>query len=88
MTGSNVYTGSGITQGTYTWAKESWDKWNSYMATRTEQDVPIASATGDGLLLVGYDDGSNTGNARKSAIGEGYRWLLIGVVAVMSGLLV
>jgi hypothetical protein len=50
-----------VTQGTYTWPQADWNAWNSYMATRTEPDVPVASATGDGVITPGSRDQSNLG---------------------------
>ncbi|PVF93037.1 alpha/beta-hydrolase [Serendipita vermifera] len=54
FTGSEVYTGTYSTEGTYTWAESNWNAWNSYLATRTAGDIPIASASGDGTLPPGF----------------------------------
>jgi hypothetical protein len=53
ITGSEVYTGISSTEGTYTWAESQWKAWDSYLATRTAGDVPVASASGDGVLPPG-----------------------------------
>ncbi|PVF95684.1 alpha/beta-hydrolase [Serendipita vermifera] len=54
ITGSEVYTGTSTTEGTYTWAESYWNAWNSYLVTRTAADVPVASASGDGILPPGF----------------------------------
>ncbi|PVF95685.1 alpha/beta-hydrolase [Serendipita vermifera] len=61
LPGSSAVTGRYVPQGTYTWPQASWDAWGSYMATRTEADVPVASATGDGIISPGSQDQSHLG---------------------------
>ena len=58
LTGSEIYTGSGVTQGTYTWPSSVWNAWGSYMATRTAADVPVASAPGDAVFPSASQGGS------------------------------
>lgn len=53
LTGYEAYTGSAITQGTYTWPSSLWNAWGSYMATRTAADVPAATLPGDAVGSTG-----------------------------------
>lgn len=79
LTGTYAITGAQITQGTYTWARESFAKWDSYMATRTAGDAPVASATGDGIISPGSLDAGPEGAATMTAVG--YSGLAMGIIA-------
>lgn len=50
LTASEVFTGSYTTEGTTTWAAEKWSSWDSFLATRTAQNVPVASVVGDRII--------------------------------------
>ena len=85
LTGSSAVTGAFTTAGTYTWPLESWAAWDSYMATRTAEDVPVASATGDGVFTPrGLSGGTrSTAEPRRSAIGV---VVLLGMTIALLGL--
>jgi len=79
LTGSSAVTGAFTTAGIYTWPSESWAAWDSYLATRTAADVPVASASGDGVI----SPGSQSGGARRSPLGAG---VLLGMATALLGL--
>jgi len=86
LTGSSAVTGAFTTAGTYTWPTESWAAWDSYLATRTAADVPVASASGDGVIT----PGSRSGGARRCTAGETERWalgagVLLGMATILLG---
>jgi carboxypeptidase D len=71
LTASEVYTGSLTTAGAYTWPSDKWDAWGSYMATRTAADVPVATASGDGVILPGATHTGGTLRIRRWTMGKG-----------------
>ena len=82
LTASEALTGSLAVAGTYTWPAERWAAWGSYMATRTGADVPVASATGDGVISSGQSPNSGV---MRSTLGLGT--MLVTVTGVLGALL-
>jgi carboxypeptidase D len=82
LTASSAVTGAYTTAGIYTWPEEKWEAWNSYMATRTAADVPVASATGDGVVPTVSRSGSgrSTMESQRWALGVG---VLLGTAMVL-----
>jgi len=74
LTVSEVYTGSYATDGTYTWPQASFEAWGSYMATRTAADVPVASASGDGVIPTSTTSGG-IGNSSSRC-----QWIVVAMV--------
>jgi hypothetical protein len=84
LEGSFVYTGLRQTQGSFTWAQAEWDAWHSYMSTRTAQDVPVASASGDGVVGSGArsqatDLGANESSGMRTRMTVETVMLVIGL---------
>ncbi|CCA72939.1 related to KEX1 protein precursor [Serendipita indica DSM 11827] len=81
LTATVAYTGSYRTQGTWTFGADKWAQWASYMATRTAPDVPVASATGDGLVVPGSLDGPSSSGAQVRTDGS----IKVGILAIVAG---
>ena len=47
---SEIYTGSGRVEGTYTVPQATWDAWGQFMASRTGVDMAVISESGDASL--------------------------------------
>ncbi|KAG8824603.1 hypothetical protein FRC17_009066 [Serendipita sp. 399] len=83
LTGSEAYTGAYVTQGTYTWEEASWKAWGNYMASRTGADVPVASATSDGVISPGSEVNTGTNDAR-TIVSSGNLWLWTITICILA----